>query len=197
MNALRAQIRETAQQSMHDVRAQLDQAKAMLRADEESPLIAEAERLISQEQNYAVAEDYIHRFRNGERALPFETSNDAIEHFLRFISDDEFPHLYGFCERNKQDPMPRWAVQYMKKIRRRGGQPVISKTPGDSLKSGRLASSLSMLRTFRSTLSFSAFMSSAAPSRREATRSAARLQCTKQNRIWQIIATPFPSSAHR
>lgn len=176
---------------MHDVRAQLDQAKAMLRADEESPLIAEAERLISQEQNYAVAEDYIHRFRNGERALPFETSNDAIEHFLRFISDDEFPHLYGFCERNKQDPMPRWAVQYMKKIRRRGGQPVISKTPGDSLKSGRLASSPSMLRTFRSTLSFSAFMSSAASSRREATRSAARLQCTKQNRIWQIIATPF------
>lgn len=66
MNALRAQIRETAQQSMHDVRAQLDQAKAMLRADEESPLIAEAERLISQEQNYAVAEDYIHRFRNGK-----------------------------------------------------------------------------------------------------------------------------------
>ena len=100
---------------MHDVRAQLDQAKAMLRADEESPLIAEAERLISQEQNYAVAEDYIHRFRNGERDLPFETSNDAIEHFLRFISDDEFPRLYGFCERNKQDPMPRWAVQYMKK----------------------------------------------------------------------------------
>lgn len=115
LNALRAQIRETAQQSMHDVRAQLDQAKAMLRADEESPLIAEAERLISQEQNYAVAEDYIHRFRNGERDLPFETSNDAIEHFLRFISDDEFPRLYGFCERNKQDPMPRWAVQYMKK----------------------------------------------------------------------------------
>lgn len=46
MHALRAQIRETAQQSMHDVRAQLDQAKAMLHADEESPLIAEAERLI-------------------------------------------------------------------------------------------------------------------------------------------------------
>lgn len=115
LNALRAQIREAAQQSMHDVRAQLDQAKAMLHADEESPLMAEAERLISQEQNYAVAEDYIHRFRNGERDLPFETNEGVMSHFLTFVSDAVFPGLYGFCERNKQDPMPRWAVQYMKK----------------------------------------------------------------------------------
>lgn len=115
LEALRAQIREAAQRSMHDVRAQLDQAKAMLHADEESPLLAEAERLIVQEQNYAVAEDYIHRFRNGERALPFETSEGTMSHFLSFVSDAVFPGLYGFCERNKQDPMPRWAVQYMKK----------------------------------------------------------------------------------
>lgn len=115
LNALKAQIREAAQQSMQDVRAQLDQAKAMLRADEESPLMAEAERLISQEQNYAVAEDYIHRFRNGERNLPFETNEGITSHFLTFVSDAVFPGLYGFCERNKQDPMPRWAVQYMKK----------------------------------------------------------------------------------
>ncbi len=115
LEALRAQIREAAQRSMHDVRAQLDQAKAMLHADEDSPLLTEAERLIVQEQNYAVAEDYIHRFRNGERALPFETSEGTMSHFLNFVSDAVFPGLYGFCERNKQDPMPRWAVQYMKK----------------------------------------------------------------------------------
>ena len=115
LEALRAQIREAAQRSMHDVRAQLDQAKAMLHADEDSPLLTEAERLIVQEQNYAVAEDYIHRFRNGERVLPFETSEGTMSHFLNFVSDAVFPGLYGFCERNKQDPMPRWAVQYMKK----------------------------------------------------------------------------------
>ena len=115
LNALKAQIREAAQQSMQDVRAQLDQAKTMLPADEESPLMAEAERLISQEQNYTVAEDYIHRFRNGERDLPFETNEGVMSHFLTFVSDAVFPGLYGFCERNKQDPMPRWAVQYMKK----------------------------------------------------------------------------------
>jgi hypothetical protein len=115
LNALRAQIREAAQRSMHDVRAQLDQAKAMLHADEESPLLSEAERLIVQEQNYAVAEDYIHRFRNGERSLPFETNEGTMSHFLNFVSDAVFPGLYGFCERNKQDSMPRWAVQYMKK----------------------------------------------------------------------------------
>lgn len=115
LNALRAQIREAAQRSMHDVRAQLDQAKAMLHADEESPLLTEAERLIVQEQNYAVAEDYIHRFRNGERSLPFETNEGTMSHFLNFVSDAVFPGLYGFCERNKQDSMPRWAVQYMKK----------------------------------------------------------------------------------
>lgn len=115
LNALRVQIREAAHQSMHDVRAQFDQAKAMLHTDEESPLLAEAERMIFQEQNYAVAEDYIHRFRNGERKLPFETNEGVMSHFLTFVSDAVFPSLYGFCERNKQDPMPRWAVQYMKK----------------------------------------------------------------------------------
>lgn len=115
LEALKAQIRAAAQRSMHDVRAQLEQAKAMLHADEDSPLLTEAERLIVQEQNYAVAEDYIHRFRNGERVLPFETSEGTMSHFLNFVSDAVFPGLYRFCERNKQDPMPRWAVQYMKK----------------------------------------------------------------------------------
>lgn len=114
LNALKAQIREAAQQSMQDVRAQLDQAKAMLRADEECALIAEAERLISQEQNYAVAEDYIHRFRNGERDLPFETNEGVMSHFLTFVSDAVFPVLHSFCKSNKKDPMPRWAVPYMK-----------------------------------------------------------------------------------
>lgn len=115
LTALKEQIREAAQRSMHDVRAQLDQAKAMLHADEGNPLLSEAERLIVQEQNYAVAEDYIHRFRNGERTLPFETNEGVMSHFLSFVSDAVFPGLYGFCERNMQDPMPRWAVQYMKK----------------------------------------------------------------------------------
>ena len=115
LNALRAQIREAAQRSMHDVRAQLDQAKAKLDANEESSLLTEAERLIVQKQNYAVAEDYIHRFRSGERSLPFETNEGTMSHFLNFVSDAVFPGLYGFCERHKQDSMPRWAVQYMKK----------------------------------------------------------------------------------
>lgn len=115
LDALRVQIREAAQHSMHDVRAQLDQAQAMLRTGEESPLLTEAERLIVQEQNYAVAEDYIHRFRNGERSLPFEVNDGTMNHFLNFVSNAVFPVLYGFCERNTQDSLRRWAVPYLKK----------------------------------------------------------------------------------
>lgn len=117
LNALRTQIREAAQRSMHDVRSQLDQAKLMQRPNEESPLLIEAERLIIQEQNYAVAEDYIHRFRNGERALPFETNDGVMSHYLDFISDGVFTGLYSFCERRKETPLPKWALQYIEKNR--------------------------------------------------------------------------------
>ena len=115
LNALRAQIRETAQHSMHDVRSQLEQAKPMLKPDEESPLLTEAERLIVQEQNFAVAEDYIHRFRNGERNLPFETNDGATSHYLDFISDQVFTGLYSYCERRKDTPLPRLVEQYLDK----------------------------------------------------------------------------------
>jgi len=120
LNALRTQIRETAQHSMNDVRSQLEQAKPMLKPNEESPLLAEAERLITQEQNFAVAEDYIHRFRNGERTLPFETNDGAASHYLDFISDKVFTGLFSYCERRKDTPLSRLVEQYLDKNKPEG-----------------------------------------------------------------------------
>lgn len=113
LNALRAQIREVAQNSMRDVRTQLEHAKAMLRPDESCKLLSEAERLIIAEQNYAVAEDYIHRFRNGERSLPFETNDGTINHFLTFSDDNLFASLYGICERSKDSTLSKFGIRYI------------------------------------------------------------------------------------
>ncbi len=117
LNALRSQIREIAFKRMKDVRSQLEQARASLTIGEENILLAEAERLIAQDQNYAAAEEYIHRFRIGEKTLPFETSDSATNYYLDFISNDVFSKLYSFCDKRKDSNLPRIVKQYIDKNR--------------------------------------------------------------------------------
>lgn len=120
LNALRSQIREIAIRRMKDVRSQLEQAKALLPPGEESVLLLEAERLIAQDQNYAAAEEYIHRFRVGEKTLPFETSDSVTNYYLDFISDPFFSGLYSFCERRKESSLLKLVMQYIDKNRPEG-----------------------------------------------------------------------------
>ena len=115
LNALRLQIREIAVRRLKDVRSLLDQAKALLPPGEENILLTEAERLIVQDQNYAAAEEYIHRFRIGEKTLPFETNDSATNYYLSFISDPFFSELFSFCELRKESSLLKLVKQYIEK----------------------------------------------------------------------------------
>ena len=120
LNALQAQVDESTQRNTRLVRELLEKARRQLKPDEESLLLTEAERLIGTEQNFAVAEDYIRRFRNGERALPFESNDGATDYFLDFVCDAVFPGLYDYCERHKDSPLSRSAIQYIERNRPEG-----------------------------------------------------------------------------
>ena len=113
LNALKAQIKSASMRNIRDVRQLLEQAKQQLGAGESSRLLDEANRLIEQEQNYAVAEDYIHRFMNGERNFPFENIDGlaTAKHFDKFMGT--FTKLYGLCERRKEDTLPKFSDNFV------------------------------------------------------------------------------------
>lgn len=115
LDALKAQIKETSKYRMFIVRSELDKAKLKLASNETSELLTEAERFITEDKNYAVAEEYIHRFLNGEKSLPLETAEgtSTSKHFQSFISADVYGKLNAICDRNKELALSNFGVKYI------------------------------------------------------------------------------------
>ncbi len=120
LDALRMQIREASQLRSREVKRSLDQARETLKEGEASELLDEAERLIAEKQNFAVAEEYINRFNNHERSVPFGASDGVKNYFLDFISESVFNNLYSYCEKRKDSTMAKIGNSYLESNRPEG-----------------------------------------------------------------------------
>lgn len=96
LEALERQITEFAKGRKRQLRARLD---ARLKENSESPLLNEANRLLEQEMNFAVTEEYINRFETGETELDDDIILHDIDYFSDFLEQGNFDPLLQECRR--------------------------------------------------------------------------------------------------
>lgn len=96
LEALERQITEFAKGRKRQLRARLD---ARLMENPESSLLNEANRLLEQEMNFAVTEEYINRFEAGETELDDDVILHDIDYFSDFLEPDNFDPLLQECRR--------------------------------------------------------------------------------------------------
>lgn len=111
LEALEEQIRELADGRKARLRSRLDGALARYGT---SPLLQEAERLLEQESNFAVAEEYLNRAETGECEL-----DDALLHDNDYFSDFLTPSVYDpllqECIRSKGRNLKTFGWNYVEK----------------------------------------------------------------------------------
>lgn len=114
LSALRLQIDEYASSRSVVLHTELNNR---IQKEPESSLLAEAKRLLIEEKNYAVAEEYINRFDVGETELSPEM--DAVLHdvdyFSDFIRPNTFDPLYRVCANGAGRALRSFAWNYLDK----------------------------------------------------------------------------------
>lgn len=96
LEALEKQITEFAKGRKRQLRARLD---ARLKENPKSSLLNEANRLLEQEMNFAVTEEYINRFEGGETDLDDDVILHDIDYFSDFLEPRNFDPLLQECRR--------------------------------------------------------------------------------------------------
>lgn len=96
LEALERQITEFAKGRKKQLRARLD---ARMSENPESSLLIEADRLLEQEMNFAVTEEYINRFEAGETELDDDVILHDIDYFSDFLESRNFDPLLQECRR--------------------------------------------------------------------------------------------------
>lgn len=114
LEALETQIHEFADNRMKPLRAKLD---SRMKKSPDSPLLNEANRLLEQDKNFAVTEEYINRFDVGETELADEL--DVILHdfdyFSDFLSNNVFDPLFAECRRCNGRALKSFGWTYLDK----------------------------------------------------------------------------------
>lgn len=115
--ALNRQISELADVRKNEFRQDVKRCREALAEGETSSLLNQAEHLLEIEENFAVAEEYLNRFRNGERELSEEMSlvlHDP-DSFTEFLSNEVFDPLYTECSLKAGSQMlSRFGYEYVK-----------------------------------------------------------------------------------
>lgn len=100
LEALEKQITEFAIGRKRQLRARLDaRLDACLKEERESSLLKEANRLLEEEMNFAVTEEYINRFESGEKELDNDVILNDIDFFSDFLEPSNFDPLLQECRR--------------------------------------------------------------------------------------------------
>lgn len=114
LEALELQIQEFAAGRKKGLRAKLD---ACLARNAVSPLLIEADRLLEEDKNFAVTEEYITRFDSGETEL--EDELDVILHdkdyFDEFLAQENFNELLQKCRQGKGRALKSFGWNYVEK----------------------------------------------------------------------------------
>lgn len=100
LRALELQIQEFADGRKKELRARLD---VKLEINPDSSLLKEADRLLEKDKNFAVTEEYITRFDNGETEVEneFGVISQDKDYFSEFLSHDKFDRLLQKCRQGK------------------------------------------------------------------------------------------------
>lgn len=84
--------------------------------DQSLELLDEALKIIETTKNLAVAEEYLNRYKLGERSLPqYSNYNSAPNLFEEFISDKVYNTLYNKCKDLKGVTLARFAKEFAEK----------------------------------------------------------------------------------
>jgi len=114
IDALTMQVDACAEQRRQKLRSRLS---AMRGSQPDSHLLKEAERLLEQEMNFAVAEEYMNRVDGGAQEHDEELAtilNDP-DYFCNFISPEVFDSLYHECSKNNGRPFRNFAQHYVER----------------------------------------------------------------------------------
>lgn len=114
LNALTRWVDTLARKRQTELQAMLDARFAMNDAGSSS-ILAEAQRLLTEDMNFAVTEEYINRFDNGEMDFSEElqTVLANTDYFEDFISEDVFKPIYDECVRKRNGNFLTVAKDYL------------------------------------------------------------------------------------
>lgn len=115
--ALGSQIDAISAKRKRKLRADLDACFSSLEVGSSSSLLDEANHLLEEDENFAVTEDYINRFRSGERELTDELSSvlHDPDSFSEFISDAVFEPLYNECSGRPGQALSKFGYDYTRR----------------------------------------------------------------------------------
>lgn len=114
LNALYKRIDELTRERQAELQKMLD-ARYTMQAGRESPILIAAQTLLNEDLNFAVTEEYINRFDNGEEEFSAELQSilHDTDHFAEFISDDVYKSIYDECFRRKDSNFHNVAKEYL------------------------------------------------------------------------------------
>lgn len=112
LEALESQITEFAMGRKRQLRGRLD---SHLKENPESSLLKEANRLLEEEMNFAVTEEYINRFEGGETDLDDDAILHDFDYFSDFIEPSHFDPLLQECRRCNGKMLSNFGWNYVER----------------------------------------------------------------------------------
>ncbi len=112
LGALEKQMTEFAKGRKKQLRSRLD---SCLKKNLESSLLKEANRLLEEEMNFAVTEEYINRFECGEMELDDDVILHDFDYFSNFIDPLIFDPLFRECTRNNGKNLSNFGWNYVER----------------------------------------------------------------------------------
>ena len=114
LKALQDQIHEFAMGRKRSLRAKLD---VRLQKNSGSKLLQAADRLLEEDENFAVAEEYITRFDNGEVNQDGETEAilDDKDYFRDFLSPEQYDPLLNHCIHRRGNALKNFGTRYVER----------------------------------------------------------------------------------
>ena len=112
IRALRCRMREYAEKRRTALHQVLD---AGLEQNPHAPLLQETKRLLEEEMNFAVAEEYLNRFARGETELPrlYDALGQDTDYLADFLAPGTFDSLYRTCQTRKGSPLRGFGITWL------------------------------------------------------------------------------------
>ena len=109
LDALRMQIREYSNGRKKSLRSRLSDKLAN---DPTSGLLVEAERLLEEDSNFSVTEEYLNRYESGERQID-QTALSDVDYFSDFLDENHFDPILKICQKYSGHALKSFGTSYL------------------------------------------------------------------------------------